>query len=261
MPACKISGVGSSRRNVAVHDADRWVFNRMADVYSARPAYPSALIDALAELAGGAGGRAIDLGAGIGHVALPLAERGIEVLAVEPARAMLDVLAQTAAKRALPIRTAHAAAEALGAPKASAELVVIADALHFLDTERTAREVGRVLTRRGVLAIVTCEPSETPFMRAVERVMHESAPRRPRNVVSALVQLRSLARLKPMWAWRFDDAVPVDEPTLERILRSISFVGPAMNAERFAAFRARVQAIAEPPVWARTFTLHAARAR
>ena len=43
----------------------------MADVYDARPAYPNGLIDALAELARGR--RVADLGAGIGHVALPLA--------------------------------------------------------------------------------------------------------------------------------------------------------------------------------------------
>ena len=78
------------RRKVGLDDPTRWVFNRMADVYDARPAYPLGLIDALAELATG---RLVgDLGAGIGHVALPLAQRGFDVIAIEPAQTMLDRL-------------------------------------------------------------------------------------------------------------------------------------------------------------------------
>jgi hypothetical protein len=58
---------------------------------------------------------------------------------------------------------------------------------------------------------------------------------------------------------RFADETPIDHPTLERILRSISFIGPAMNPTRFAAFRARVHALPEAPVWARTFVLRSGR--
>ncbi|HEX8910372.1 MAG TPA: methyltransferase type 11, partial [Anaeromyxobacteraceae bacterium] len=63
------------RRSVSLHDQDRWVFNRLADDYLARPPYPDALVERLAALAGGAGARAVDLGAGVGHLALPLAAR------------------------------------------------------------------------------------------------------------------------------------------------------------------------------------------
>ena len=42
-------------------------------------------------------------------------------------------------------------------------------------------------------------------------------------------------------------------------LRSISFIGPAMNPERFAAFHEKIRALPERPVWARRFTLHAGR--
>jgi hypothetical protein len=60
---------------------------------------------------------------------------------------------------------------------------------------------------------------------------------------------------------RFHDATEVDEDTLEQILRSISFIGPAMNAERFAAFRERIHALPGPRTWARTFTVHSGRRR
>jgi SAM-dependent methyltransferase len=228
----------------------------MADVYDARPAYPSALIDALVALAPDHG-RVGDLGAGIGHVALPLAERGLNVVAVEPAHAMLDRLSAEADKRRLSVRAVHAMAEALPLGDASLDLVVVADAVHFLDAELVAREIARVLAPRGALAIVTCELGKTPFMQSLVEIMEASVPRRPRNVEQPLSQILAISGVRFANARLFHDETPVDGHTLEGILRSISFIGPAMNAARFAAFRARVHALPGPAVWARTFTLRA----
>ena len=69
------------RRKVGIDEPARWIFNRMADVYDARPPYPAALIDALAELAGPAGATVADLGAGTGHLTLPLAAQGYDIAA------------------------------------------------------------------------------------------------------------------------------------------------------------------------------------
>ena len=248
------------RRKVGIDDQSRWVFNRMADVYPARPPYPPALIDALAELAG-AGGRIGDLGAGIGHVALPLAARGFDVTAVEPAASMLAELRATAAARRLPVRAFHATAEATPVAAASLDLVVVADALHFLDAELTAREIARVLAPGGALAVVTCDFAQTPYMRDVVRVMNDAVPRRPRALNQQLVQVAAITGVAFSDERRFADQTAVDAPTLERILRSISFIGPAMNPARFAAFRTRVQALPGPPVWGRTFLLRAGRRR
>jgi SAM-dependent methyltransferase len=247
------------RRKVGLDDPTRWVFNRMADVYDARPPYPAALIDALAELASPRARRVGDLGAGIGHVALPLAARGLDVIAVEPARAMLDGLRARAREHHLPVRTVHAAAESLPLDDASLDVAVVADALHFLDAELIGREIARVLAPKGALAVVTCELGRTPFMQGLVELIEESVPRRPRALAQNIVHVAALTGAKLTRERRFHDETPVDRDTLERILRSISFIGPAMNPARFAAFLARVHALPGRPAWARTFALRAGR--
>jgi SAM-dependent methyltransferase len=247
------------RRKVGIDDASRWVFNRMAGVYDARPPYPCALIDAIADLAGPAGSRVGDLGAGTGHVALPLAARGFDVFAIEPAQEMLSLLRAAASDRALPLRSYHAAAEALPIEAASLDLVVVADALHFLDAQLTAGEIARVLAPGGALAVVTCELADTPFMRDVVRIIEDAVPRRPRDLDKPMTHLSAITGVPLTSERRFHDETPVAGATLERILRSISFIGPAMNPARFAAFRARIAAIPADPVWARTFVVRSGR--
>jgi ubiquinone/menaquinone biosynthesis C-methylase UbiE len=247
------------RRKVSLDDPSRWVFNRMADVYDARPPYPTALVDAIAALAGPPGSRVADVGAGIGHLALPLAERGFEVTAIEAAAEMLQRLRAAAGARGLAVRALHATAEALPLPARSVDLVLIADALHFLDAQLTAEEIARVLDGRGALGVVTCELADTPYMREVVSIIEGAVPRRPRALTQQLVHVSSITGVPLDDERRFHDETRVDHPALERILRSISFIGPAMNPARFAAFRARVHALPGQPVWARTFVLRSGR--
>jgi ubiquinone/menaquinone biosynthesis C-methylase UbiE len=247
------------RRQVRIEDASSWIFNRMAEVYDARPPYPNALVDTLFELSTLIGPRVLDIGAGTGHLALPLARRGLQVVAIEPARAMLDRLQQSASDDGLTVRSFHATAEALPLECPAIDLALIADALHFVDAELAAAQLRRVLVRRGVLAIVTCEFTETPFMCEIQRIVGQASDRRPRNVAQAIRHVASLARVRLSQQCTFQDETPVDPASLLRILRSVSFIGPAMNPARFADFSQNVQSIREPAIWARTFTMYAGR--
>lgn len=67
------------------HERLRATFNQAADLYDrARPRYPPALFDDLAELAGvGPGCRVLEIGPGTGQATVPLAERGCHIVAVE----------------------------------------------------------------------------------------------------------------------------------------------------------------------------------
>jgi ubiquinone/menaquinone biosynthesis C-methylase UbiE len=251
--------MGRKRRQVQITDDAAWVFNRMAEVYDARPPYPSELLGELVALAGPMGARVLDIGAGIGHVALPLAQRGLSVTAIEPARVMLEKLRGSAVEQGIELRSFHASAEALPFDAACFELVIIADALHFIDAELAAAQLRRVLVRGGALVIVTCDYADTPFMHAIRTIVDGVADRRPRKTGQAIRHLASLSNTRLSPPKHFVDATPVDLATLERILRSVSFVGPALNAARFDKLRERLQGVTHAPVWARAFTLYCAR--
>jgi len=247
------------RRKIGIDDSAAWVFNRMADVYDARPPYPLTLIERLFRLAGGPGSRVVDLGAGIGHLSLPLAERGCTVFAVEPAQTMLERLRSRAPTSEFAVQCLHAAAEAVPLPPCSVQLALIADAMHFLDAALTGHEVRRLLQPGGALAIVTCEPGNTPFMRDVVRLMELAAPRRPRATRDMITQLAGVAGITLHESVQLEDHTPVNHAQLERILRSISFIGPAMHAQRFSQFWRHVRALSDEPVWSRRCTLRSGR--
>ena len=109
--------------------------------------------------------------------------------------------------------------------------------------------------------VVTCEFAETPFMSSVQTLLSEASDRRPRQVEQAIRHVSSLAEVDLNLHRQFSSATPVDPPNLERILQSVSFIGPAMNQSRFEALRERLRAIPHAPVWALTFNLRAGRRR
>jgi ubiquinone/menaquinone biosynthesis C-methylase UbiE len=250
--------VSSGRRKIRLEDSSCWVFNRMAEVYDARPAYPRELVDALVELVV-PDRRVGDLGAGIGHLALPLAERGLDVVAVEPARAMLEKLRSAATKSRISLRSVHATGENTSLTGASLDLVVVADALHFLDPELSSREISRVLSPLGTLTIITCEFAPTPFMKEVSRLLAEATPRKCRKVEGTLVQLFAMVGVRPQSPQKFEDHTPVDRARLERIIRSISFFGAGMPEMRFSGLLERILSVSDHPCWSRAFCLYSGR--
>ena len=257
----RVGQVTRRLRNIPVEDDSAWVFNRMANDYDARPAYPEALIDEVTKGALASGPRLLDIGAGIGHLALPLAERGLDVLALEPARLMLERLQLEAARRDVKLRTLHGTAEALPFDGPSFDCAVIADALHFLDVERVAEGLRRVLIPGATLVVITCGLAPTPFMREVQKCIARSADRRRRDVSHALRRLASLANFRMSEERILHDETALDEASIERVLRTVSFVGPAMAGARFEALRAQIAEIPHARAWARTFAVRIGRRR
>jgi SAM-dependent methyltransferase len=247
------------RRDASPTDARRWVFNRLAEDYRLRPGYPGSLVARLLALAGGPGARVAELGAGTGLLALPLAAAGAEVTAVEPARAMLDALAAEGGPRVTPV---HAAGEDTGLPAGAFELVVLADALQWIDPERGGREARRLLAPAGVLAVVTPHLAETPFLSALrERIAAANVKARP--AAPPLALLLSVAGLPAPTEERFEAEELLAPDRLDAVLRSLSYVGPALGPGALEALLADARALAEAhggAVWRREIVLAWARA-
>lgn len=247
-----------SRRAISVEDDARWVFNRLADDYAARPGYPEALVARLLALAGGPGARVVELGAGTGLLALALARAGAAVHAVEPARAMLDVLRAAAAGAVVPV---HATGEDTGLPGAAFDLVVLADALHWVDAAAAGREAARLLAPGGALAVVEPRLASTPFMDGLAALLAEANPKaRPRPPPVALLFAEATGRTAA--AEPFEQEVTLEPARLEAVLRSLSLVGPALGPAARGALLERARALAAAhggARWARTLLLHHGR--
>jgi SAM-dependent methyltransferase len=123
-------------------------FGQEAAAYErGRPSYPPEAIDWLLQK----GARnVLDLGAGTGKLTIRLAERGLDVIAVDPIPEMLEVLS-----RSLPdVPALLGSAEEIPLPDDSVDSVLVAQAWHWFDPERAIKEVARVLRPGGRLGLV-----------------------------------------------------------------------------------------------------------
>lgn len=92
----------------------------------------------------------LDLGAGTGKLTTRLVERGLDVVAVDPIPDMLEVL-----RTSLPeTRALLGTAEEIPLEDNSVDVVLVAQAWHWVDPERAIPEVARVLRPGGRLGLV-----------------------------------------------------------------------------------------------------------
>jgi SAM-dependent methyltransferase len=233
------------------------VFERLAEDYRRRPGYPEALADRLSELTG-AGRSVVDLGAGTGALAAPLARRGHRVWAVEPAAAMLEVCRETC--HGLEVVHVLATAEETHLESGCAGLVVLADAVHWVRPDAAGTEAARLLVPDGVAAVVMAEPMDTPFMRGLQEALRRANPRaRPRSPGPRARQWLALAGGPdhPMEE-RWEQEVPLNPVVLAAVVRSLSYAAPALGPEETDRLVNEVRAQASAlggAVWSRQLRL------
>jgi SAM-dependent methyltransferase len=123
-------------------------FGAAAEAYErARPGYPAAAVDWLLP----AGARTVlDLGAGTGKLTRALAQRDLDVVAVEPLEEMRATLAWVLPEG----RALEGTAEAIPLDDDSVDAITVAQAWHWVNPERATAEVARVLRPGGTLGLV-----------------------------------------------------------------------------------------------------------
>jgi len=123
-------------------------FGAVADVYErGRPPYPAEAIDWLVQAQAR---RVADVGAGTGKLTRQLLERGLGVIAVEPSPGMRTELHRAV----LGVPVLAGTAEQIPLADGTVDMVIVAQAWHWVDPERAVPEVARVLAPRGRLALL-----------------------------------------------------------------------------------------------------------
>jgi SAM-dependent methyltransferase len=131
----------------------RTTFEEVPELYDrARPAYPEALFDDLAALAGlGPGSRVLEIGCGTGQATIPLARRGFDIVCVE----LGTRLAEVARRNLAPfprVQVVNADFETWE-PEGRFDAVVAFSAFHWLDPDEGYAKAAGVLREGGSLAV------------------------------------------------------------------------------------------------------------
>ena len=221
-----------------------------ADYGRWRQGFPAAFFDELAALGiGQPGQRLLDIGTGTGAVAREMARRGADVTGLDRSAALLDEARRLAAIDGQVMRFVEAPAEEIGLPDTAFDVVTAAQCWHWFDRPAAARECLRLLAPGGRLVIA-----------------HLDWERRPGNVVEATTELIAAWSAPPSereWTFRYPDWVIElvrlgfgdhrligftarlsysREGWVGRIVAS-AWIGPVLDAERIAAFRAELSAL------------------
>ncbi len=180
----------------------RCLFDQAAAAYDeARPGYPPELIDQLVEAAQfPAGARILEIGCGTGQITVPLAERGYEIVAVE-----LGVnLARIAARNLSSFphaRVVHSLFEEWAPGEPLFDLVLSAQAFHWIDPDIGYPKIRRLLADHGYLAVVyNLFPGGTgPIYRDLDAVYQNHFPHRDEQAAPQSLQssvARTLASIR-----------------------------------------------------------------
>lgn len=145
--AADLTGRGARAKSLN-HAAHANSFGPAAEIYErGRPPYPEEALDWLLPAVRP---RVLDLGAGTGKLTRQVHARGLEITAVDPSDGMLAELG-----RVLPaVKALIGSAEAIPVPNNAVDVVLVAQAWHWVDPAQAVPEVARVLSPGGRLGLI-----------------------------------------------------------------------------------------------------------
>ncbi len=155
-----------------------WDYTTLADAYLKRPDYSNDAIDAMLSIAGAEkGDHVCDVGAGVAHLTLMLAARGLDVVAVEPNDAMRDNGIRRTENLAN-VRWHEGAGEATGQADAAFNMVTFGSSFNVCDRQAALKETTRILKPRGWFACMwNYRQLDDPVQSKIETIIKERVPR------------------------------------------------------------------------------------
>lgn len=126
-----------------------WDYSILADAYLKRPDYAEAAIDAMLSICDiPKGAKVCDVGAGVAHLTIMLAARGLDVVAVEPN----DAMRGNGIKRTASMKNVcwyEGTGESTGQADQSFSLVTFGSSFNVCDRSLALKETARLLVPRG----------------------------------------------------------------------------------------------------------------
>jgi len=169
----------------------RFLFDQAAVAYDeARPGYPRELIDKLAEAAQlPARARILEIGCGTGQMTRSLAERGYEIAAIE----LGEHLARLAANNleVFPnVQVVHSSFEEWVPTESAFDVVLSAQAFHWIDPAISYPKIRSLLKGHGHLAVVynLFTGGTGPVYEDLDRVYRHYFPKNEREAASTSLQ-------------------------------------------------------------------------
>ncbi len=154
-----------------------WDYTDLAEAYLKRPDYSDTAIDELLSLAGIAPGSPIcDVGAGVAHLTLKLAERQMQVNAVEPNDAM-RALGIKRTEAFSNVQWSEGTGEETGQPSDSFAMVSFGSSFNVTDRPRALLETKRLLQGKGWFAAMwNHRDLDDPIQDAIEEIIKAAIP-------------------------------------------------------------------------------------
>lgn len=151
-----------------------WDYTTLADAYLKRPDYADAAIDAMLSIAGADKNyKLCDVGAGVAHLTLMLAARGLDVIAVEPN----DAMRANGIKRTQKlgnVRWYEGTGEATGQAVQAFDMVTFGSSFNVCDRQQALHETARILKPRGWFACMwNHRQLEDPIQAQIEAIIKE----------------------------------------------------------------------------------------
>lgn len=154
-----------------------WDYTALADAYLKRPDYAEAAIDAMLSIAGiRKDDKVCDVGAGVAHLTLMLAARGLDVKAVEPNDAMrANGVKRTA--RFSNVQWHEGTGEQTGMPAQAFDMVTFGSSFNVCDRAAALKETARILKPHGWFACMwNHRQLDDPIQARIEAIIAEHVP-------------------------------------------------------------------------------------
>ena len=218
-------------------------FSAAADDYHRnRPSYPGALVEWILETAAvPRPGRIADVGCGTGIATRLFASRGHTLLGVDPNEDMLAFARQAGGGPTY----VRGEAAATGLAEASFDLVIVAQALHWIAFPEFTAEARRILKPPGWAAAFWNLRQSGPFLDEYERLLKAESPEYSRvpRAKDAIKAIRTSPDVADLREAEFENAQELDREGFFGRAHSSSYVAHGLRDR--GAFDAALAALFE----------------